>query len=283
MSGGVTSVGAVGSWYQTSGETPLVDPTTGKTLLPPPSLGDDQLDTMALLYLMQTKLREQGMKDAKTSVEVKHADIKEALRKEHEALQKAVEQAKKGGFWDSVESAMITVAKVAAVAASVALAVGTGGVGVVGALAIAGAVMSSAGFTQGEFHVLEKLGVDSDTASWIGTGLLIGGAASSLGAGLLSAGSAGTTGVRVASVVGGTAAVAGGVAKIEAGDAHANELHSMADALHEQMKAQWLQQRLLSMIDALKDSDESDARVLDGIRGAMMTKGDTLVASSMRA
>jgi hypothetical protein len=318
---GVGSVGAVGT-MRTAGDAGVIDPTTGRSLLPPPSLGDDQMDTMALLYLMQTKMREQGMKDGKQAVEINHAAVQDALRKEHEALQKAVDEGKKGGFWDDFGKTMLTVAKVAAVVGSIALAIGTCGAGTaVAVLAIAGAVMSTAGFVQGEFHVLEKLGVDADTAKWIGLGLSIGGAACSVGAGLAStaaaagdaadaganagqatqttasaadAGQAGssaasgsnafTTGSRVAGVASGAATIAGGAAKIEAGDAHADEQQSMAEALKEQTKAQWLQRQLLALVDAMKDSDQSDGRVLDGIRGAMATHGDTLVTSaSMRA
>ncbi len=291
----VATVGAAQGAASAAGASipQLIDPSTGESLLPPPSLGDEQMDTMALLFLMQTKLREQNMKGGHTAIEVKNKEKLAALERESERLAAAVEAHEEKGFWDKLGSALLTVAKVAAVVGSIAVAVASCGAGTgLAALAIAGAVLSTAGFAQSELHVLEKLGVDAETAGYVGLGLSLGGAACSVGAGVVTTlGAAGnaaqlskigniaSTGSKVSMMASGGAMIAAGGSRIAGANASAEAEHASAEALKEQLRAQRMQRLIEQIIEELKGSDESDARVLDGLRGAMLTKGETLIAS----
>lgn len=264
--------------------------------MPPPTLDEGQADALAMLFLLQTKMREEGMKAGKIAVEVKHDGVRAALQKESEALAQAVEAGNGKGFWDDVGGTLLTVAEVAAVVGSIALAVVSCGAATgVAVLAIAGAVMSTAGFVQGEFHVLEKLGVDASVGDAIGLGLSIGGAACSVGAGVAAAaattaqaaqasklGNVASTTATVSGTAAGGVTIAAGGARIASAEAQADAADAGAEALKEQLRAQWLQKQIESIIEELKGSDASDGRILDGMRVAMMTRGDTLL-SSVRA
>lgn len=257
------------------------------SLLPPPS-GDPQTDAMSWLYVFISKQQSLDVNNGKHDIDSVQRTRNDAYKQEMDAIRAAVEAAKHHSFWDSVASVALTIGKVAAVVGSIALAVGTGGAGVVAVLAVAGAVLSTAGFVQSETHVLQKMGVDDGTATWVGIGLSVGGAACSGGAGLLS--SAGetaataSTAVKVTAAASGVALGAGGVATIESGNYAADQADDLADSASAQMDQARLQWLLFAMLDDLKASQESDNNALGSLRGALNTKGDTLVlTSTMRA
>lgn len=263
-------------------------------LLPTPS-GDPQTDAMSWLYLVISKQQSLDVSDGKATLATTQKLRDEAYKAEVKAIKEAVEAAQHSSFWGSIASIAIDVGKVAAVVGSIAVAVGTGGAGIVAVLAVAGAVLSTAGFAESELHVLEKLGVDEGTASWIGVGLSVAGAACSGGAGL--AGSAGTaagevstvqkvatTAGKMTSVAGGVTTAAGGAAKIEAGLYAGDQQDALADAAKAQLDQQRLMRLIFMMLDDLKASQDSDNNTLGAIRGSLNVKGETLVASTtMRA
>ena len=269
------------------GQPPPGSGAVAATLLPTPS-GDAQTDAMSWLYVFISKQQSLDVGNGKDNINSAQRSRDEAYKQEMEAIRAAVEAAKHHSFWDSVASIALTVGKVAAVVGSIALAVGTGGAGVVAVLAVAGAVLSTAGFVQSETHVLEKMGVDEGTATWVGIGLSVGGAACSGGAGLLS--SAGETAAgastvfKVSSAASGVALVAGGAAKIESGHYAGEQADDLAEALKAQLEQARLQRMLMMMLDDLQASQDSDDKTLGTLRGALNTKGETLVlTTTMRA
>jgi hypothetical protein len=279
------------------GATDPPPPTTAAgtaELLPIPNSGDAQTDAMSWLYLFISKQKSLDVSSGKSTIENTQRMRDEAYKQEMEAIKQAVEAAEHSSFWDSIASVALDIGKVAAVVGSIAVAVGTCGAGVVGVIAVAGAVLSSASFVEGEAHVLEKLGVDEGVASWIDVGLSLAGAACSGGAGL--AGGAGavaseastlqkvaTTSGEVATVAAGTATVAGGAAKIVSGQYAGDQQDALADAIEAQMSMDRLQRFLLSMMADLKASQEADDSTLGALRGALKTKGETLsTATTMR-
>lgn len=93
-------------------------------------------------------------------------------------------------FWKDLEATGGEIAKWGAVAASIALAVGTAGTGAPFVLAVIGATLATAGAADSEFHVLEKLGVSAGAAQWADLGMSVGGAAASIGASFMAVSSA---------------------------------------------------------------------------------------------
>lgn len=105
--------------------------------------------------------------------------------------------------WKEIESAAGEVAKWGAVAASCVVAVGSfGGCTALAVIAVAGVVFSMGGATESSFHVLERVGVDRDTATTIGVSLSVGG--SLLSGGASAAGSIVGSGGVAASSLGST-------------------------------------------------------------------------------
>jgi len=252
-------------------------------LLPRPN-GDAQSDAMSWMYLLTSKQQSLDVKSGREEINRTQEQRAEAYKKELEAIQQAIEAASHHSFWDSVASVALTVGKVAAIVGAIAVAVGTGGAGVVGVIAVAGAVLSTAGFAQGELHVLEKLGVDEGAATWVGIGLSVGGAACTgvavIGTGASEVSQGVATVKKVTAAATGVAAVAGGAAKIEAGQYEADQEDSLADLAQAQADQARLQRLIMMMLGDLQSSHESDNTTLSALRGAMNTKGETLVLTT---
>ena len=256
-------------------------------LLPTPS-GDAQADAMSWMYLLTSKQQALDIGSARDNINKLQQQRAEAYKQEIDAIEQAIEAASHHSFWDSVASIALTVGKVAAVVGSIAVAVGTGGVGVVGVIAVAGAVLSTAGFAEGEAHVLEKLGVDEGTAAWIGIGLSVAGAACSGGAALAAdvaeVSTTAATIQKVAMATTGAATMAGGAAKIEAGQYQGDQQDALAEAAKAQLDQARMPRLLMMILNDLKASEDSDDHTLGALRGALRTKGDTLVqTTTMRA
>jgi hypothetical protein len=252
-------------------------------LLPTPN-GDAQTDAMSWMYLLTSKQQSLDVSRGRENINQVQEERAEAYKKEIEAIKQAIEAASHHSFWDSVASVALTVGKVAAVVGSIAVAVGTGGAGVVGVIAVAGAVLSSAGFAQGELHVLEKLGVDEGAATWIGIGLSVSGAACTGGA-FLATGAGdvsevAVTAEKISSATTGAATMAGGAAKIEAGQSEAEQQDALADLAGAQADQARMQRLIFMMLDDLKASDESDDKAKRALRGAMEAKGETLALTT---
>jgi len=269
------------------GQSPAASETQPTVLLPTPS-SDAQTDAMSWLYLLTSKQQALDVSNGRDNINQLQQQRAEAYKQEIEAIKKAIEAASHHSFWDSVASIALTVGKVAAVVGSIAVAVATGGAGVVGVIAVAGAVLSTAGFAEGQAHVLEKLGVDEGAATWIGIGLSVGGAACTGGAALMASSgeiaSVATTVDKVSAAATGVATVAGGAAKIEAGQYEADQQDALADAADEQMAQARMQRMIVMILGELEDSRDSDDKSLSAMRGAMNAKSEALVSTTtMRA
>jgi hypothetical protein len=198
-------------------------------------------------------------------------------------------------FWKELEKGALVVAKVAGVVAAAAATVASFGAATpVAVIAVAGLCLSSASLAESEGHVLEKLGVDADTAGMIGTGLGIGGALCSGGAGVANLASATasqatwltTTGRVVGTaggVVSGTAYVAAGTASLRSADITEAADQAAASRVHEQQVQARFERMVTTLIEALKENDKSTERALDGLTKAMSTKSQTLIISTARA
>jgi hypothetical protein len=207
-------------------------------------------------------------------------------------------------FWKDLESGAGEIAKWAAVAGSVALAVASGGAGApVMALAITGAVLSVAAATDSEAHVLEKCGVDAKTAGWIDVGMSVGGAVCGAGAGLLAASSSAGVAANAGSATGASslqrgvqtagtivdcgAAGAGavrGAAHVEVGKFEADGLNAAADVKGAELAQQRIDRLVKLVLDAMSDAYQSGQKSVGDVQNALTTYGRAMTtAATMRA
>jgi hypothetical protein len=280
MSIGAVQVSSVGSVSAATGASPAVPPERAK-LLPEPSVGAlTGSDPLSVMYLFESKDQQDDVNSGTKRVQALRSERSQAVQKELAAIQQEDDASKHKSFWDDLGSICGEVAKVAGVVASVAAAVVTCGAATpLAVLAVAGAVMSTAAFVDGEFHVLHALGVDDKIAGYIDLGLSIGGAACSLGAGLAAGGqvasSTATTIGRGASVVSGASAVAAGTAAIESGQERANVDRADADQVVAEAMSDHLLRTIQSVIDEVQDSDEKSKQIMKTIVSTKGIQNDT--------
>lgn len=144
------------------------------SLLPIPDVNGDP---MAGLYALFSKSRQQNLSSRVKDINNARRLKRQEWARAKAALMKALRARKKGGFFKKLAKSCLKLARYAAVAAAVALAVGTGGAGLVGALAIAGAAMSCTAMAQSETNILQRLGISDTWANRIEVGLTVGSAA----------------------------------------------------------------------------------------------------------
>jgi hypothetical protein len=261
------------------------------SLLPDPSASD--LDAMSQLFALISDQRRDNLERGKGDVEALRDRKRDLQERMMTALKKAEADEDDAGVFGAFSGKFGTAAQIAAIAGAVALTVGTGGV--VGALAIAGAALSAAAFTQSETRVLQRLGMDDETAGYVEIGLMAGGAACSGGSGAASlcgaggAAAAATTVEKAAQIVGAAASIVAGASSAtaaytgwRAGEAEADALEHGADASDESAKQARLERMLLQLIDEIEDSERSDERTLGHLRGAIEAKGGALLMASAR-
>lgn len=256
------------------------------TLLPEPDVTAlAATDPMSLLYLFESKDGQSDTRGATTKIEALQAERHAALDHEQKAIEKAVEASKNHSFWDDLGSICGEVAKVAGVVASIAIAVGTCGAGTpIAAVAIAGAVLSSAGFVDGEFHVLQKLGVSADAAGWVDVGMSLGGAAASLGAGMAAGGATAcgtaSTMTKASAMVGGAALVGKGAGEIAAAQAQAKQDQAEADEISAQAQSDHIGRLIQQLVDETKESTEKSQRIMNTIAQTKTIQCDTALAAA---
>jgi hypothetical protein len=145
-------------------------------------------DALSLMYFFEAKDQSLSVDGGTARIQGLQAERNRSFVQERQAIAKEDDAAKQGGFWGDMGHILGDVAKVAGIVAAVAVTVCTAGTAApVAALAIAGILLSSASFVDGEFHVLQKLGVDPKAAGWVDTGMAVVGAVCSFGAGAASA------------------------------------------------------------------------------------------------
>lgn len=190
-------------------------------------------------------------------------------------------------FMEDLEKGALEVGKWAAVAGSVALAVcSCGAAAPIAALAIVGAVASCAAAADSTFGIMEKLGVDKDTAMWIDVGLSIGGAVCSGGAGigmaLGNSASAVNTAVRTGAIIAdgaaGASTVVGAAAKMRVAKFDEQAKLAAADVQEAQQTQQRIERRIQALLDTMKDALESHGRGLKRVGEAMTDFNATRVA-----
>jgi len=262
------------------------DPPTsggGTSLLPDPAAGAlVGADPLSMLYLFESKDQQLGVTEGTSQITALQTERHQALQKEQQAIQKAMQAEHDHSFWDDLGSVCSEVAKVAVVVASVAVAVGTLGAATpVAALAIAGAVLSTASFVDGECHVLRSLGVDDTTAGWVDTGMAIGGSLLSMGAGFAGGGQAASSAIgRAASVVAGAGGIGSAAATIGKGEAVAREDQAAADQVASQAQSDQAARRMQFVVDETQSSDEQARRMLGTIANTKTIQDQTAVSTA---
>jgi hypothetical protein len=253
----------------------------------PPSLLTDPVpsalagaDPLSMLYLFESRDQQLGVDQGTKKIAALQTERHQALAQEQQAIQQAMDAQKSRSFWDDLGGICGEVAKVAAVVASVAAAVATLGAATpIAALAIAGAVLSSASFVDGECHVLRALGVDDKTAGWIDSGMAIGGSVLSVGAGMAAGGQAASSTLatvnRASAVVAGVGEIGRGASTIEAGEALARSDQAAADQIAAQARSDHAQRLMQIVIDDTQSSDQTSQRTMGTIANTRTIQNET--------
>ncbi len=257
---------------QTGAEPPLLpDPTAS-------ALGGG--DPLSLIYLFEAKDQTLGVEQGAHKIASLQTERNQALQKEQQAIANEDDAAKHHSFWDNLGSVLGDVAKVAGVVASIAAVVCTFGAATpVVVLAVAGAVLSSASLADGEFHLLQKLGVDSKTAGWIDLGMGVAGAACSMGATLASGARAASEATnivsRAATVTSGAATIGQGSAVIEGGEAQADGEQAAADAVSAKAQSDRALRFTQVVLDEIQRSDGQSKQILSTLAATEGTLDQT--------
>jgi hypothetical protein len=241
------------------------------------------------MYLFESKDQQENVNGGTARIRGLQTERAQALQKELAAIQQEDEALKHKSFWDDLGSVCGEIAKVAGVVASIAAAVATcGAAAPLAAVAIAGAVLSTAAFADGELHVLRSLGVDDKTAGFVDMGMAVTGALCSAGAGLAAGPQAASSTVsyvsRTAAVVTGVTAVGSATSTIEAGQEQANVDRADADQVVASALSDHLLRSIQRVIDEVQDTDEKSKQIMKTIA---TTKGIanqtvTIAAGSIR-
>jgi hypothetical protein len=235
-------------------------------------------DAMSMLYLIASEDRQLGMTSSSANIKGLEKQRDDALQKEKDALAKEAEAAKHKSFWDNLGSVFGDIAKAAAVVASCAAAVATcGAASPLAAVAIGGAILSTAGFVGSETGVLQKLGVSADVANILNTAMSVAGGVMSLGT--ASAVGAASDVATVSAVVSGTGSIGQGASVIASGHAKKDEDEAAADEVANESTQDSLLRTITRLIAETKDSDNQSSQYLSTVAA---TKG-TLNATSLTA
>ncbi len=279
------------SRYVGSEASPTAPAGDGGSLLPPPApsalAGGDAL---AALYYLESKDGQDGVKTGAERIQGLNVERQHALADELKAIQQEDEAASHHDFWSDLGNACGEVAKAASVVASIAAAVGTAGAATpLAAVAIAGAALSTAGFVDGETHLLQKLGIDAHTAEMMDLGMSLAGAGASVGAGLMAGAktASATADVvsRTAMVTAGVATVGKGAAEIESSQALAAEDRAAADEAGAEAHGDALGRAVQQVIAEVTDADQKSQQLTKTISQTMslQMQTGTIAASAVGA
>jgi hypothetical protein len=282
--GAVPAAGGVASAH--TGLAPPSPSGERPSLLPDPAAGSlSGTDPLSMLYLFESKDQQLGVDSGTKQITALQNERHQAVAQEQKAIQQAIDAQKNHSFWDDLGSVCAEVAKVAVVVASVAAAVATLGAATpIAAVAIAGAVLSTASFADGECHLLQSLGVDAGTAGWIDTGMAVGGGLLSCGAGIAAGGQAASSTLstvsRAGSVVAGVGAIGSASAGIEAGRAQARSDQAAADQVVAQAQSDHALRRMQMVIDDTQSSDQQAQRMMGTIANTMTIRDQTALSAA---
>ncbi len=258
----------------------------GESLMPAPDMTAlPSGDALSLLYFFESKDQNMCVDEGTKRIQGLQAARNQSLVQERQAIAKEDDAVKSRGFWGDLGNILGDVAKVAGIVAAVAVTVCTAGSAApVAALAIAGIILSSASFVDGEFHVLQKLGVDPKAAGWLDTGMAVVGAVCSFGAGAASAGGAAvdtaSTIGRAASVASGVASMAQGATTIEAGRAQSQCDDAGADEVRAVAQSADAMRFMQVVISETESSDDSSKQIMATITLTKGIQNSTAVAAA---
>jgi len=259
---------------------------SSESLMPEPDMASlPSGDALSLLYFYEAKDQNMCVTEGAQRIEGLQAERNQSLVQERQAISKEDAAVKSRGFWGDLGNILGDVAKVAGIVAAVAVTVCTAGSAApVAALAIAGIILSSASFIDGEFHVLQKLGVDPKAAGWVDTGMAVAGAVCSFGAGAASAAGAvadtASTIGRAASVASGVASVAQGASEVESGRAQSQCDEAGADEVQAASSSADELRFMQVIISETQGSDESSRQIMATIAGTKEIQNSTAVQAA---
>jgi hypothetical protein len=243
-------------------------------------------DPLSLLYFFESKDQDLGVDEGTKRIQGLQVERNQSLVQERQAISKEDDAVKSHSFWSDLGNILGDVAKVAGIVAAVAVTVCTAGSAApVAALAIAGIILSSASFVDGEFHVLQKLGVDQKAAGWVDTSMAVAGAVCSFGAGLASAGGAVVNTAsaigRAASIASGVTSMAQGAATVEAGRAQSQCDEAGADEVQAVATSAAALRFMQVVISETESSDDSSKQIMATIGVTKSIQNSTVVAAAM--
>ncbi len=287
----MSAASAVGA-TKSAGPSPPAQPSAptngGETpLLPDPlSTMTGGADPLAFLYLFEARDQTLGVQQGSQRVSALQTERDQALQKEQQAITNEDNAAKQHGFWNDLGNILGDVAKVAGVIASIAVAVVTlGGATPLAVLAVAAVVLSSVSMADGEFHILQKLGVDPSVAGWIDLGMAVAGsvlsAGTSLAAGAQAASSAANVVGVAASATAGAATMGQGAVTIEEGEAQSDGDRAVADEAAAQSGSQQALRRMQMIIDEVQSSDQESQKLLATIAATKEILNDTATSAAI--
>lgn len=259
----------------------------GDSLMPDPDMAAlPSGDALSLLYFLESKDQNMSVDEGTKRIQGLQAERNQSLVQERQAIAKEDDAVKNRGFWGDLGNILGDVAKVAGIVAAVAVTVCTAGSAApVAALAIAGIILSSASFVDGEFHVLQKLGVDPKAAGWVDTGMAVVGAVCSFGAGAASAGGAAVDTAsnigRAASVASGVTSMAQGATTIEVGEAQSECDDAGADEAQAVAQSADGMRFMQAVVSETESSDDSSKQIMATITVTKGIQNSTVVAAAM--
>ena len=252
-------------------------------LLVPPS-GDAESDALLILLMTQGQDRDEALSSGRADLQQLKTRIQEALAQMKAALKKAAEAKEKSGFWGKLGGSLGGVGRWAAVGVAVVVAVGTlGAAAPVAALAIAGAVMSMAAACQGQWHVLEKTGLDPTQAGMLGVGLSVAAAACTLGASGFNCGGVAELATDAGEVAAGSAAVGEGMANLEQAYDDRDAEYAEADAEQARAEQAHAQQLIQWVLEHMEDTEDQHERQIERGAETMNMQQQSMMLAATRA
>lgn len=282
----VSAVGCVSTPPSGEASSPSAAVSAGESLMPAPDMAALPAgDALSMLYFFEAKDQNLCVDEGTKRIQGLQAERNQSLVQERQAISKEDDATKSHGFWSDIGHILGDVAKVAGIVAAVAVTVCTAGSAApVAALAIAGIILSSASFVDGEFHVLQKLGVDPKATGWIDTGMAVAGAVCSFGAGAASAGGAAANAAsaigRAASIASGVTTMAQGAATVEAGRAQSECDEAGADEVQAVATSADGLRFMQVVISETESSDDASKQIMATISVTKSIQNSTTVAAA---
>jgi hypothetical protein len=247
----------------------------------------DPDEALSGFLVLEAMSRGVGLEAAIKNVNQIRQQKKAEWEKQKAALMEAMKAKQKSSFWGKLGKICGTIGKIAAVVASVAVAVGTGGAGAPLVLAVAGACLSAASLAQGEFKILQKLGVSDKVAGYIEIGMSVASVACSFGASALKGAEAVSTFQKIMNTSGKVVAIAGavaggaaGIASIKKGLADGEAQDWYAEVEQAKLNESHFEQLLIWVLDELENNEKEHRRTVNGIKDAIETRDATLAIAS---